>query len=143
MADMGAIQSSIDKALDQCTIAIVGLSPRIDRPSNEVARYLIEVGYRIIPVNPLEKEILGEKSYSALEEISEPIGVVNIFKRPSEVEPVVKSAIRVGAKYVWMQEGIVNDEAAGTAVSEGLIVIMDRCIKKEHEARAYRLKSGT
>ena len=73
MADMGTIQSSIDKALDQCTIAIVGLSPRIDRPSNEVARYLIEVGYRIIPVNPLEKEILGEKSYSALEEISSKI----------------------------------------------------------------------
>tara|TARA_Y100001949_G_scaffold149278_1_gene133905 strand:- start:188 stop:610 length:423 start_codon:yes stop_codon:yes gene_type:complete len=140
---MDTIQSLIDEALDQCTIAIVGLSPRIDRPSNEVARYLREAGYRIIPVNPLEKEILGERSYSVLEEISEPIGVVNIFKRPSEVEPVVKSAIRIGAKYVWMQEGIVNDEAAGTAVSEGLIVIMDRCIKKEHEARTYRLKSGT
>ncbi|PZC48512.1 MAG: hypothetical protein DK304_001382 [Chloroflexi bacterium] len=142
MADMETIQNLIDKALDECTIAIVGLSPRIDRPSNEVARYLREVGYRIIPVNPLEKEILGERSYSALEEIAEPIGVVNIFKRPGEVEPVVKSAILIGAKYVWMQEGIVNDGAAEIAVSEGLIAIMDRCIKKEHEARAYRLKSG-
>ena len=142
MAGMDTIQSLIDKALDQCTIAIVGLSPRINRPSNEVARYLREVGYRIIPVNPLEKEILGERSYSALEEIGEPIGVVNIFKRPSEVNSVVKSAIRVGAKCVLMQEGIVNEEAAKTAVSEGLIVIMDRCIKKEHEARTRQSKSG-
>jgi predicted CoA-binding protein len=95
-------------------------------------------GYRIIPVNPNETEILGEKSWASLEEIPEHVDIVDIFRRPECVPEIVDSAIRIGAKGIWMQEGVVNDEAAGKARAAGLEVVMDRCILKEHRKMLSR-----
>lgn len=114
------------------TIAVVGLSSRRSRPSYGVSEYMQSHGYRIIPVNPNETEILGEKAFGTLEEIPEPIDIVDIFRRPECVPEIVDAAIRIGAKGVWMQEGVVNDEAALKAKAAGLEVVMDRCILKEH-----------
>lgn len=114
-------------------VAVVGLSSKTDRPSYEVASYLKEQGYRIIPVNPLEKEILGEICYPDLASIPEPVDVVDIFRRSEEVLPIVGEAIKIGAKAVWMQEGVVNGEAAARAREAGLLVIMDECMLKEHQ----------
>ncbi|PLX48921.1 MAG: CoA-binding protein [Desulfobulbaceae bacterium] len=118
------------------TIAVVGLSPKENRPSNDVARYLMAAGYTIIPVNPGQSEILGQKCYAALTDIPEPVDLVDIFRRADEVGPVVDQAIAMGAKVVWMQQGIVNEEAAQAARKAGLTVIMDRCLKVEHAALA-------
>jgi predicted CoA-binding protein len=114
------------------TIAVVGLSNNPMRPSHGVSEYMKHQGYRIIPVNPGHSEILGEKAYRTLEDIPEPVEIVNIFRRSDQVGPVVDSAIKVGAKVVWMQEGIENEEAAEKARAAGLEVVMDRCILKEH-----------
>ena len=114
-------------------IAVVGLSPRHDRPSYQVANYLKEQGYRIIPVNPTVKEILGETCYPDLASITEPIDAVDIFRRSEEVPDIVEEAIKIGAKAVWMQEGVVNEEAAGRARDAGLMVVMDKCMLKEHQ----------
>jgi len=114
------------------TIAIVGLSPKEVRPSNLVARYLIGAGYRVLPVNPGQKSILGLHCYPRLTEITEKVDIVNIFRRVEEVFPIVEDAVRIGAKAVWMQQGIVHHEAAVFAEKHGLEVIMDRCIKVEH-----------
>lgn len=114
------------------TVAIVGLHPDPDRPSNEIGLYLKAHGYRVIPVNPKFPEILGEKSYPDLLSIPEPIEVVDIFRRPDAVPPIVDQAIKKGAKVVWMQEGIVNEEAAKTAREAGLLVVMDKCMRNEH-----------
>jgi len=114
-------------------IAIVGLSPDPNRPSHRVAEYLISHGYKVIPVNPDAKGILGTKSYSNMKSIPEPIEIVDIFRRSEEVIPIVEEAIKVGAKVVWMQEGIINKEAALKAQNAGLLVVMDRCILKEHK----------
>jgi predicted CoA-binding protein len=113
-------------------IAVVGLSPKTSRPSNQVALYLIEAGYNIIPVNPGQEEILDRKCYPDLESINEPIDIVDIFRRSEDVGPIVESAIGVGAKIIWMQQGIVNEEAAARAREAGLVVIMDRCLKVDH-----------
>lgn len=117
------------------TVAVVGLSSDPDRPSYNVAGYLKENGYRIIPVNPGEKEVHGEKSYPDLVSIPEKVDVVEIFRRAEDIPPVVREAIKIGARAVWMQEGIVNKEAAAEARKAGLKVVMDRCMFKEH----YRL----
>ena len=117
---------------DARVIAVVGLSSNEFRPSHGVAAYMQSAGYRIIPVNPNETEVLGEKAYARLEDISEKIDIVNIFRRPQFVRGVVESAIRIGAKAVWMQEGVVDEEAAELARGAGLDVVMDRCILKEH-----------
>jgi predicted CoA-binding protein len=114
------------------TIAVVGLSPNRFRPSHGVSQYMKSQGYRIIPVNPGHSEILGETAYKRLEDIPEPVEIVNIFRRSDQVGPVVDSAIAIGARVVWMQEGIANEEAAEKARSAGLEVVMDRCILKEH-----------
>ena len=114
------------------TIAVVGLSSRRSRPSYGVSEYMQSRGYRIIPVNPNETEVLGEKACASLEEIPEHIDIVDIFRRAECVPDIVDSAIRIGAKGVWMQEGVVHDEAAGKARAAGLEVVMDRCILKEH-----------
>jgi predicted CoA-binding protein len=114
------------------TIAVVGLSPNQFRPSHGVSQYMKSQGYRIIPVNPGHREILGETAYKRLEDIPEPVEIVNIFRRSDQVRPVVDSAIAIGAKVVWMQEGIENNEAAEKARAAGLEVVMDRCILKEH-----------
>lgn len=115
------------------TVAVVGLSPDPARPSYVVASYLKRQGYRIIPVNPNATEVLGEKSYPDLRSVPEPIDVVDVFRRPEHVPPVVEEAIAVGAKAVWMQEGVVHPEAAERARQAGLRVVMDRCMLKEHQ----------
>jgi uncharacterized protein len=120
-------------------IAVVGLSSNRARPSHGVAQYLKSAGYRIIPVNPNEKEVLGEKSYARLEDVPEKIEIVDIFRRAQEVPAVVESAIRVGAKVVWMQLGIENAGAAEKARAAGLIVIEDACMYAEHKKRARLL----
>ncbi|MCC6340691.1 MAG: CoA-binding protein [Bryobacterales bacterium] len=120
------------------TIAVVGLSGNRLRPSHGVAEYMRDQGFRIIPVNPNETEILGERSYASLEEIPERVDIVNIFRRPEFVPPLVESAIRIGAKCVWMQEGVVHEAAAERARAAGLLVVMDRCILKEHRRLAMR-----
>src|SRR5215470_9002929 len=114
------------------TIAVVGLSSNPMRPSNGVAAYLKRAGYRIIPVNPKESEVLGEKCYARLDDIPEKIDIVDIFRRSEYVPEIVESAIRIGAKTVWMQEGVIHEEAAERARNAGLKVVMDRCTLKEH-----------
>ena len=114
------------------TIAVVGLSPRPERPSHSVARYLQAQGYRIIPVNPTVEEVLGERSYPDLASIPETVDVVDIFRRSEHVPPIVEAAIAVGARAVWMQEGIVHEKAAQQAKAAGLLVVMDRCMLVEH-----------
>jgi len=113
-------------------IAVVGLSSKRFRPSYGVAEYMQHAGYRIIPVNPNETEVLGEKAYARLEDVPEHIDIVDIFRRSEFVAPLVESAIRLGASSVWMQEGVVDESAAQKARAAGLTVIMDRCILKEH-----------
>lgn len=114
------------------TIAVVGLSSKKFRPSYGVAEYMQTQGYRIIPVNPNESEVLGEKTYRSLEDVPEHIDIVDIFRRSEFVGPIVESAIRIGANAIWMQEGVVHEEAAKKARAAGLAVVMDRCILKEH-----------
>src|SRR5260370_4300354 len=122
------------------TIAVVGLSSNPMRPSFGVTEYMQEAGYRIIPVNPNEREVLGEKSYARLEDVAEKIDIVNIFRRAEEVPAVVESAIRIGVKVVWMQSGIENEEAAERARAAGLAVIEDACILVEHKKRKLSLR---
>ena len=117
------------------TIAVVGLSSKPFRPSRGVAEYMQSVGYRIVPVNPLETEVLGEKSYARLEEIPIQVDIVNIFRRSEFVPEIVKSAIAIGARAIWMQEGVLHHEAAEAARRAGLQVVMDSCIMKEHVKR--------
>jgi hypothetical protein len=119
------------------TIAVVGLSGKRYRPSYGVAEYLQRAGYRIIPVNPEETEVLGEKAYPDLDSIPEAVDVVDIFRRPEFVPPIVEAAIRKGAKMVWMQEGVIHEEAARRAEEAGLAVVMDRCILKDHRRLAH------
>ncbi|MHB1185281.1 MAG: CoA-binding protein [Desulfobulbia bacterium] len=114
------------------TIAVVGLSPKETRPSNMVARYLIAAGYTIIPVNPGQEEILGLDCYPDLGSIPVPVDIVDIFRRSEDVPPIVAESIAIGAKAVWMQEGVVHAEAARTAQAAGLLVVMDRCLKTVH-----------
>lgn len=118
---------------DSKNIAVVGLSNKLGRPSLTVASYLTGQGYRIIPVNPTIQEVGGEKCYPDLTSIPERVDIVNIFRRHEDVPPVVEEAIRIGAKAIWMQEGIVNEEAASKAREAGIMVVMDRCMLKEHE----------
>jgi predicted CoA-binding protein len=120
------------------TIAVVGLSNRKFRPSYGVAKYLKSAGYRIIPVNPNESEVLGEKCYARLEDVPEKVDIVDIFRRSEFVPEIVDSAIRIGARAVWMQEGVVNPEAAEKARQAGLFVAMDLCVLKEHAKRFRR-----
>ncbi|HEY1011202.1 MAG TPA: CoA-binding protein [Herpetosiphonaceae bacterium] len=114
------------------TVAVVGLSDKPDRDSYRVAEYLQRAGYAIIPVNPVVDEVLGVKAVGSLREIEGPIDIVDIFRRSDQVGPIVEEAIEVGAKAVWMQLGVVNEEAAARAREAGLPVVMDRCIKIEH-----------
>jgi uncharacterized protein len=114
------------------TIAVVGLSNKPWRASHGVSEYMQRAGYRIIPVNPELREALGERCYPDVDSVPEPIDIVNIFRRSELVPEIVDAAIRVGAKAVWMQEGVINKEAADRAKAAGLTVVMDRCLLKEH-----------
>jgi hypothetical protein len=114
------------------TIAVVGLSSRRARPSYSVSEYMQNAGYRIIPVNPQETEVLGETAYPDLDSVPVPVDIVDIFRRAEFVPEIVEAAIRIGARAVWMQEGVVHEEAAERARAAGLTVVMDRCILKEH-----------
>lgn len=126
-------QETIDRILAECrTIAVVGLSSDSWRPSNSVAAYMRRVGYTVIPVNPNETEVFGEKSYPELSAVPEEIDLVDIFRRPDEAGKAVDEAIAVGAKAVWLQEGVIDTAAAQRALDAGLLVVMDRCWLKEH-----------
>ena len=114
------------------TIAVVGLSGTRWRPSYGVSEYMQSVGYRIIPVNPKETEVLGEPAYATLEDVPVPVDIVNIFRQSQFVPEIVDAAIRIGAKGIWMQEEVVHEDAARKAREAGLEVVMDRCILKEH-----------
>jgi uncharacterized protein len=118
------------------TIAVVGVSSKRFRPSYGVTEYMQRAGYRIIPVNPQEAEVLGEKSYPDLDSIPGPVDIVDIFRRSEFVPEIVDAAIRKGAKMIWMQEGVVHEEAARRAEAAGLAVVMDHCILKEHRRLA-------
>ena len=126
---MNTVRDILEKSK---VIAVVGLSPKPERDSHEVAKYLQGQGYRIVPVNPRADTILGEKSYPDLASIPGKVDVVDIFRRSDDVPPVVDQAIDIGAKAVWMQLGIVNEDAAAKAREAGLGVVMDRCMLVEH-----------
>jgi len=130
-------QVDYKKLLDTCkNIAVVGLSSNSLRPSYGVAAYLQRVGYRIIPVNPVEKEILGEKCYASLRDIPDPVDIVDVFRNSDAVGPIADDAIAIGAKCLWLQEGVINTEAAEKAAKSGLDVVMDHCILKIHRSLA-------
>jgi predicted CoA-binding protein len=114
------------------TVAIVGVSAVPERPSHRVARYLDRHGFYIVPVNPSIKELCGKRSYPDLTSIPETVEIVDIFRNSADVEPTVDEAIKIGAKVVWMQEGVINEKAAKKAKKAGLLVIMDKCMRKEH-----------
>lgn len=129
MIDPHAIEELLRAAR---TIAVVGLSGKKWRPSHGVSEYMQHSGYHVIPVNPNETEVLGEKAYPRLDEVPEKIDIVNIFRRSEFVPEIVDAAIRLGARAVWMQEGVIHEGAAHKARDAGLLVVMDRCILKEH-----------
>jgi uncharacterized protein len=129
----------IDEILRKCRmIAVVGLSSNPVRPSYRVAAYMKSQGYRVIPVNPNETNVLGETAYPSLAAVPGTIDLVNIFRKSEDVLPIVEAAITHGAKAIWMQEGISNEQAAVRAQASGLLVVMDRCWLKEHTARLHR-----
>ena len=124
---------AIKKILEDCrTIAVVGLSSSPARASNGVAGYMKRQGYKIIPVNPKEEQVLGEQSYPTLADVPIKIDLVDVFRRSEEAGKVVDEAIKVGAKAVWLQEGVIDNAAAERAQEAGLLVVMDRCWLKEH-----------
>ena len=132
---------NIRKIFDECrTIAVVGLSSKRHRASNGVADYMRSRGYKVVPVNPNETEVLGEKAYPDLRSVPDRIDLVDIFRRSAEAGKAVDEAITVGAKALWMQEGVIDEQAAQRAEQAGLMVVMDRCWLKEHR-RAGRESS--
>lgn len=123
---------------DTCrTIAVVGCSPKPERPGHYIARYLQDLDYRVIPVNPLHSELVGETCYPSLRDIPEPVDMVDCFRRAEEIPAIVEDAIAIGAKVLWMQLGVINEEAAKRAEEAGLKVVMDRCPKIDYP-RLYR-----
>jgi predicted CoA-binding protein len=127
---------AIETILDECrTIAVVGLSSNAMRPSYGVARYLQQNGYRIIPVNPNETEVLGERAFPHLAAVPDEFDLVDIFRRSEEAGEHVDEAIRLGAKAVWLQDGVIDEAAAERALNSGLMVVMDNCILREHARR--------
>lgn len=122
-----------EEILNFKTIAVVGCSTNTEKPAQYVPRYLQDQGYRIIPINPFAKEILGEKVYESLSDVPDEIDTVLVFRPSEEATEIVKHTTDVGAKAVWMQEGIKNDEAASLAKDAGLLVVMDRCMLKVHK----------
>ncbi len=127
-------KDTIQKILKMKIIAVVGLSPKETRPSHGVARYLQSVGYKIIPINPGHPEILGEKSYPSLRSIPFKVDIVDVFRRPEFVMPITEAAIEIGAKAIWFQDGVINTGAAQKAEEAGLLVVMNDCILRQHQA---------
>ncbi len=124
---------TIKRILGECkTIAVVGLSSNPFRPSNGVASFMKKKGYKIIPVNPNETEVLSEKAFATLSDITEKIDLVDIFRRSDEAGKVVDEAIKIGAKAIWLQEGVINQDAAKRAENAGMMVVMDRCWLKDY-----------
>ncbi|MCK5038751.1 MAG: CoA-binding protein [Thermoplasmata archaeon] len=123
-------------------VAVIGLSPKSERASHRVAKYLMDNDYDIIPVNPMQDEILGKTSYASLLDIPGEVEVVDIFRKPNVVMDIVEQAIKKGAKVIWMQEGIVNNAAADRAREAGLKVVMDKCMLKEHAVMVRAEKDG-
>ena len=121
------------------TIAVLGLSSKPEKDSYQVAAFLKEKGYRIIPVSPVQKEILGEKAFASLNDIEEPVDIVNVFRKPDQIVPHALEAIRLKPKAFWMQLGIENREAAELLTDAGIDVVMNRCIKVEH-SRLFKRK---
>lgn len=131
--------ATIDEILRDCrTIAVVGLSSNPARPSFRVASYMKRYGYRIIPVNPNETEVLGEQAFPSLALVPGTIDLVDIFRKSEDVLPIVEEAVARGVKAIWMQEGVIHTQAAVYARASGLLVVMDRCWLKEHAARLHR-----
>ena len=130
------MKDDIDRILSESkTVAVVGMSPRPDRPSHYVAKYLLENGYDIIPVNPQVDEVLGLKSYPDLTSIPRRVDLVDIFRRSIQVPPIVDEAIEIGAPFIWMQDGVIHEEAAAKAREAGATVVMDNCTLREHSRR--------
>ena len=129
----------IRAALRERRVAVVGLSSNHLRPSNFVGYYLQRHGYQMVPVNPRETEILGERSYGSLSEIPEPVGVVDVFRDPSAVPDIAHEAVAIGAKFLWLQFGVISPEGVEIAQAGGMQVIMDRCIKIEHARYVGRM----
>ena len=126
-------RETIERVLDECrTIAVVGLSSNPSRPSNSVSSYMLRHGYTVIPVNPNETEVFGERAYPSLAEVPVNIDLVDIFRRSEKAGTAVDQAIAINAKAVWLQEGVIDQEAAQRASEAGLLVVMDRCWLKEH-----------
>jgi predicted CoA-binding protein len=126
-------RETIKRILDECrTIAVVGLSSSPMRASNSVAEYMRKHGYKVIPVNPNEAQVFGEKSYPTLSDVPGQLELVDIFRRSESAGEVVDEAIKLGAKAVWLQEGVIDNAAAQRALDAGLLVVMDRCWLKEH-----------
>jgi hypothetical protein len=113
-------------------IAVVGLSPKTARPSHQVARAMQGYGYHIIPVRPAVAEVLGEKAYASLEDVPDPVDLVNVFRAPEHVAPIIDSCIARGVKAVWLQDGVINNTEALRAQAAGMMVIMDRCIFRDY-----------
>lgn len=114
------------------TIAVVGLSPKPDRDSYQVAAYLQQHGYRVIPVRPAQAEILGEKAYASLDDIAGPVDIIDVFRSSDQILPHAQEALRLKPKVFWMQEGIENQEAAALLTAAGIDVVMNHCIKRDH-----------
>jgi predicted CoA-binding protein len=117
---------------DARTIAVVGASSKPDRPSYGVMRKLLDAGYRVLPVNPREREVLGHKAHASLAAIGEPVDIVDVFRRAEHTPPIADEAVTIGARVLWLQQGVVNQEAAARARAGGLTVVMDSCIAVEH-----------
>ena len=115
------------------TIAMVGASSNPDRPSNHVLEYLLQAGYTVFPVNPKDDQLFGQKVYRRLEDIPHSIDIVDVFRNPADAPEVAREAVKAGAKVLWLQEGVVSDEAARIAGDGGLLLVMDRCMLKEHQ----------
>lgn len=132
---------TLARILDECrTIAVVGLSSNSSRPSHGVASYMKRAGYQVIAVNPNETEVFGEKSFACLADVPDKVDLVDVFRRSEEAGAAVDQAIAIGAKAVWLQEGVIDYAAAQRAVDAGLLVVMDRCWLKEH-AKVQRARS--
>ena len=114
-------------------IAVVGISPKEERDSHKVAKYLLDHGYDVVPVNPGQKEILGKTCFKTLKDIPFPVDVADLFLNPQRIPPIVEQAVEMGVKVIWMQLGVIHNEAALKAREAGVVVVMDKCIKQEHE----------